>query len=117
MFPCCALSATGEVTWVRTTMPSATVIVQEACGFGIPRPLPASGISTRHCRQAPTGSSSGWSQNRGIWMPICSAARITRVFFGTFTSMSSMVTVTRSVRSTSDPAGGFAWIVMRLLQR
>ena len=39
--------------------------------------------STRHCLQAPTGSSSGWSQNRGIWMPISSAARITNVPLGT----------------------------------
>jgi hypothetical protein len=75
--------------------------------------LPASTTSIRHCRQAATGSSSGWSQNRGIWTPICSAARIASVFFGTFTSMSSIVTVTRSVRCTSEPAGGFAWMVMR----
>ena len=51
--PCWALSATGEVSWVFTTMPSATVIVQEACGFGIGRP-PIS-TSTRHWRQAPAG--------------------------------------------------------------
>ena len=62
--PCCAFSATGEVSWVLTTMPSATVWCSEACGLGIGRP-PIS-TSTRHCRQAPTGSSSGWSQNRGI---------------------------------------------------
>ena len=37
--------------------------MQEAGGLGCPS------TSTRHCRQAPTGSSSGWSQNRGIWMP------------------------------------------------
>ena len=53
----CAFSATGEVSWVWTTMPSATVWVQAACGLGIGRP-PIS-TSTRHCRQAPTGSSSG----------------------------------------------------------
>ena len=94
--PCWALSATGEVAWVLTTMPSATVIVHEACGFGMPRPLPASGTSTRHWRQAPTGASSGWSQNRGICTPTCSAARITRVFLGTETSMPSMVRVTSS---------------------
>ena len=68
--------------------------------MGKPRPLPASGISTRHWRQAPTGSSSGWSQNRGIWTPTCSAARITRVPLGTLTSTPSMVRVTRSVFST-----------------
>ena len=99
MIPCCALSATGLVAWVLTTMPSATGSVQEACGFGKPRPLPASGTSTRHCRQAPTGASSGWSQNRGIWTPTCSAARITRVSLGTLTWMPSMVTLTRSVFS------------------
>ena len=66
MIPCCALAATSLVTWVSTTMPSATGRVQDACGFGKPRPLPASGTSTRHWRQAPTGASSGWSQNRGI---------------------------------------------------
>ncbi len=57
-------------------------------------------ISTRHCRQAPTGASNGWSQNRGIWTPTCSAARMTRVSLGTLTSMPSMVTVTRSLFST-----------------
>ena len=66
----------------------------------MPRPLPASGTSTRHWRQAPTGASSGWSQNRGIWTPICSAARITRVPLGTLTSTPSMVRVTRSALST-----------------
>ena len=71
----CAFSATGELSWVRTTMPSATVWVQDACGLGIGRP-PIS-TSTRHCRQAPTGSSSGWSQNRGMAVPMRSAARIT----------------------------------------
>ena len=35
MMPCCALSATGEVTWVLTTMPSATASVQEACGLPV----------------------------------------------------------------------------------
>ncbi len=96
MIPCCALSATSLVAWVLTTMPSATVMVHEACGLGKPRPLPASGTSTRHWRQAPTGSSRGWSQKRGIWTPTCSAARITRVSLGTLTSTPSMVRVTRS---------------------
>ena len=48
MIPSCAFSATAEVTWVLTTMPSATGSVQEACGLGNGRPLPASGMSTRH---------------------------------------------------------------------
>ena len=95
MIPCCALSATSLVTWVLTTMPSATGSVQEACGLGKPRPLPASGMSTRHWRQAPTGASSGWSQNRGIWTPTCSAARITSVSLGTVTWMPSMVSADR----------------------
>ncbi len=95
--PCWALSATAEVRWVRTTMPGVASSVHEACGLGIGRRLPSrSGVdtSTRHCRQAPAGLSSGWSQNRGIWMPTCSAARITRVPLGTDTSTSSMVNVT-----------------------
>ncbi len=31
--PCCALSATSDVSWVRTTMPSLTVVVQDASGL------------------------------------------------------------------------------------
>src|SRR4051812_4874430 len=102
MIPCCALSATSLVTWVLTTMPSATGSVQEACGLGKPRPLPASGMSTRHCRQAPTGESRGWSQNRGICTPTSSAARITSVFSGTETSIPSMVSDTVFTSSAND---------------
>ncbi len=102
MLPCWALSATGEVSWVLIFMPGATSSVQEACGFGMGRPLPPSGTSTRHWRQAPTGSSRGWSQNRGMSTPISSAARITRVPLGTDTSTSSMVTVTRLSRFSSS---------------
>src|SRR6185295_739978 len=54
--------------------------------------------STRHWRQAPAGASSGWSQNRGIAMPIRSAVRITSSPFGAVTSTPSMVSVTWSVR-------------------
>ncbi len=75
--PRCAFSATAEVSWVLTTMPSVHTVVQEASGLRWPS------ISTRHCRQAPIESSSGWSQNLGIAMPIISAARITRVPLGT----------------------------------
>ena len=109
MTPCCALSAIGEETWVLTTMPSETASVQEACGFTRPGGpiivlrLPSrSGMatSTRHCRHAPTGSRSGWSQNRGICTPICSAARITSVPLGTLVSTPSMVSVTSSTFST-----------------
>ena len=97
--PRCAFSATGEVIWVRTTMPAPTSRVQEACGFGIGRNVPSGpcvATSTRHCRQAPAGASNGWSQNRGMATPSSSAARITRVPLGTLTSTSSMVRVIRS---------------------
>src|SRR5215510_8511900 len=89
--PCCALSATAEVSCVLTTMPSVHTVVHEASGLRWPS------TSTRHWRQAPIGSSSGWSQNLGIWMPITSAARITSVPFGTPISNPSMVTLTVSV--------------------
>jgi hypothetical protein len=36
--PSWAFLATGELCWVLTTMPSATVIVQLACGLGIGPP-------------------------------------------------------------------------------
>ncbi|MNW59260.1 hypothetical protein D3C74_371690 [compost metagenome] len=106
MTPCCALSATADVCWVLTTIPGVASSVQEACGLGMGRTLPSrSGVatSTRHCRHAPAGASSGWSQNRGIWMPTCSAARITSVPLGTAISMPSIVNVTSSRR-----AGGCA---------
>src|ERR1700709_351530 len=67
--------------------------------------------STGHARQAPAGSSSGWSQNRGIWMPSCSAARISKVPLGTEISNPSIVTVTRS-----SFAGGF-WTAVIVLVR
>ena len=77
-----------------TTMPGVASRVQEACGLGIGRTVPSrsgTATSTRHCRHAPTGLSSGWSQNRGIAMPSCSAARITSVPLGTVTPMPSSV--------------------------
>ena len=124
--PFCAFAATGEECWVLTFMPGATVMVHDACGFGIGLTLPSrSGIatSTRHCRQAPTGSRSGWSQNRGIWIPISSAARMTRVPSGTVTSMSSIVSVTvltssgiaalSPVSTALPPAAGELVTVMR----
>ena len=86
--PRCAFSATAEVSWVCTTMPSVHAVVHEASGLRWPS------TSTRHWRQAPIGSSSGWSQNRGIWMPSISAALITRVPLGTRISNPSMVTET-----------------------
>ena len=105
-----------------TTMPSETASVQDACGFTRPGGpiivlrLPSrSGIatSTRHCRQAPTGASSGWSQNRGICTPICSAARITSVPLGTLVSTPSMVSVTRSVFSMPSGRSSLSMTVMR----
>ena len=51
--PRCAFSATAEVSWVCTTMPSVHVVMQEASGLCWPS------TSTRHWRQAPIGSSSG----------------------------------------------------------
>ena len=105
---CCAASAAAEVHWVRTTMPSVTVVVQLANGLRWPS------TSTRHCRQAPTGSSSGWSQNRGIWTPIISAARITKVPLGTESVVSSMVMVTSS---TAGVVPVSAACVMRPLPR
>ncbi len=91
--PPCAFAATGLDSWVLIFIPGIASSVQDACGLGMPRPLPMSGTSTMHCRQAPTGSSSGWSQNRGIAMPRRSAARITSVPLGTLTSMPSIVRV------------------------
>ncbi len=98
MTPRWAFSATGEVSWVRTTMPSVHTVVQEASGLRWPS------TSTRHWRQAPIGSSSGWSQNRGIWIPSSSAARMTSVPLGTAISKLSMVTVTGL-----DRRGATAW--------
>src|SRR5579863_4050582 len=96
--PACALSATCEVSWVRTFIPSVQVVVHDASGLAWPS------TSTRHCRQAPTGSSNGWSQNRGIWIPSSSAARITSMPLGTLISKPSMVTVTRCSTGARAPA-------------
>ena len=80
--------ATSEVSWVLTTMPSVTVVVQAVSGLRWPA------TSTRHWRQAPRGASSRWSQKRGTIVPSCSAARITSVPGGTSSSVSSMVIFT-----------------------
>src|SRR4030095_5608460 len=80
--------ATSEVTWVLTSMPSVTVVVQAVSGLRWPA------TSTRHCGQAPRGASSRWSQNRGTIVPSSSAARITSVPGGTSSSWPSMVTFT-----------------------
>src|SRR5215212_5660873 len=80
--------ATSEVTWVLTSMPSVTVVVQAVSGLRWPA------TSTRHWRQAPRGASSRWSQNRGTIVPRRSAARMTSVPGGTSSSVPSMVTLT-----------------------
>src|SRR5918994_1197543 len=80
--------ATSEVTWVLTSMPSVTVVVQAVSGLRWPA------TSTRHWRQAPRGASSRWSQKRGTIVPSCSAARITSVPGGTSSSWPSMVIFT-----------------------
>ncbi|CKN50219.1 Uncharacterised protein [Mycobacterium tuberculosis] len=108
--PCWALSAISEVSWVRTTMSSVATVVHDASGLRCPS------TSTRHCRQAPTGSSSGWAQNRGIWIPISSAARITNVPLGTLISTPSMVSVTISGWPTRMSVSA-AWVTRPLRSR
>ena len=49
----CASAAISEVAAVFTSIPSAAVSVQAACGFGGP-----GATSQRHMRQAPTGGPS-----------------------------------------------------------
>ena len=66
--------------WVRTTMPFATGVVQEA---GVPaRPS----ISTRHSRQEPNASSMSVAQSLGILVPSSIAARMIEVPSGTVTA-------------------------------
>ena len=75
--------------WVRTTMPSATGVVQEA---GAPvRPS----ISTRHRRQEPNASRLSVAQSLGTDTPAIWAARMTEVPSGTVTAWPSMVRVTQ----------------------
>ena len=76
--------------------------------------------STRHCRQAPAGSSSGWSQKRGMTVPRRSQVRMSSSPCGASTRRSSMVSRTcpsgtggSSVSSASVRSG--AW-VMRWLR-
>ena len=74
--------------WVRTFMPCATGVVQEAG-----RPFMPS-ICTRHSRQEPNASSCSVAQSLGILMSESAAARMTEVPSGTVTSRPSMVRVT-----------------------
>ncbi len=105
MTPRWAVAATGEVPDVRTRMPSVTGIAHAGCGLGCPS------ISMRQARQAATGSSSGWSQKRGISMPTCSAARMISVPLGTTTSMPSIATVTRS----AGGLGTAGWFIVSVI--
>ncbi len=98
-WPRCPSRATSLVRWVLTTMPSVQVVEHAVMGLRCPS------TSTRHWRQAATGSSSGWSQKRGIVMPSRSAARITSIPLGTSRARPSMVTVTRSVRGWTSVIG------------
>jgi len=72
---------------VRTTMPSATGVVQEA---GVPaRPS----ISIRQSRQEPNASSMSVAHNFGISIPACMAARMTEVPSGTEICLPSIASV------------------------
>ena len=84
--------------WVRTTMPSATGVVQEA---GVPR---RPSISTRQSRQEPNASSMSVAQSFGISMPVSIAARMIEVPSGTVTGLPSMVSVTVFSASTRGRA-------------
>ena len=111
MTPSCASRATSELSCVRTCMPSETTWAQAGCGLGTPS------ISIRHARQAATGSSSGWSQKRGISIPSISAARITRVPAGTDTATPSTMTLTRSGLESSSAPGSLVMVIEPPLPR
>src|SRR6266568_9262160 len=85
-----AISAEKRVQRAQRTQRSRSSSTVSPILIGLRWPT----TSTRHWRQAPSGSSSRWSQKRGIWMSICSAARITSVPGATSSSWSSMVTFT-----------------------
>ena len=73
---------------VRTTMPSATGVVQEA---GVPaRPS----ISMRHSRHEPNASSISVAQSFGISIPASMAARMTEVPSGTEIGLPSIASAT-----------------------
>ena len=74
-------SRLSRSVWVRTTMPAATGVVQEA---GVPaRPS----ISTRHRRHDPKASTMSVAQSLGICVPISMAARMIEVPSGTRTAL------------------------------
>ena len=70
--------------FVRTTMPSATGVVQDA---GVP---PRPSISTRHNRQEPNASSMSVAQSFGISIPVSIAARMIDVPSGIEICLPSM---------------------------
>ena len=74
--------------WVRTTMPSAAGVVQEA---GVPR---RPSISTRHSRQDPNASRVSVAHSFGMSTPASAAARMTDVPSGTETRSPSTSTET-----------------------
>ena len=74
--------------WVRTDIPAATGVVQEAG-----KPLTPS-ISTRQTRQEPKGSRESVAQSLGTLTPASAAARITEVPAGTVMSIPSTDRVT-----------------------
>ena len=111
MTPSCAIRATSEDRCVRTFMPSESTCAHAGCGLGTPS------ISIKHARQAATGARSGWSQKRGISMPICSAARITRVPLGTSISTPSIVTFTDSTVLGVLVSGWFVIVIGHSLPR
>ena len=80
---------------VRTFMPGATVVVQEAG-----KPLRPS-ISTRHRRQEPKDFSESVAQSFGIWVSASAAARMTEVPAGTVTVAPSISSVTESADLTA----------------
>ena len=73
---------------VRTFIPSATGVVQEAGKPFMPS------ICTRHIRHEPNASSCSVAQSFGIAISDSAAARMTEVPSGTVTSRPSMVNVT-----------------------
>ena len=89
--------------WVRTTIPGATGVVQEA---GVPR---APSISTTHNRQEPNASRLSVAHSLGTSRPACAAARITEVPGGTATATPSTVssTVASPERAGVPKSGSF----------
>ena len=100
MIPCCALSATLLVTWVLTTMPSATGSVQEACGLG--KRLAVAGVGDVDqalAARADRREQRVVAEARDLDADLLGGADDQGVLGGTLTWTPSMVRVTRSVFS------------------